>query len=85
MRDREATTTIRLLAERQHGIVARSQLLRNGLSRQLVEARVEAGILVPVYDGVFAVGHGKLGLSATWLAAVFASGPGCSALAWQCR
>jgi very-short-patch-repair endonuclease len=76
MRDREATATIRLLAERQHGVVARSQLLRNGLSRQLVEARVDAGILVPIYDGVFAVGHRKLAPYATWLAAVLASGPG---------
>jgi very-short-patch-repair endonuclease len=65
-----------LLAERQHGIVARSQLLRHGLSPGLVEARVDAGVLVTVYEGVFAVGHRKLSREAHWLAAVFASGPG---------
>jgi very-short-patch-repair endonuclease len=76
MRDRRATEEIRLLAERQHGIVTRRQLLRRGLTHRLVEGRVEAGVLVAVYDGVFAVGHRKLSREAIWLAAVFASGPG---------
>lgn len=76
MRDRRATRTIRLLAERQHGVVARGQLLQYGLSPQLVEARVDAGALVTVYDGVFAVGHGRLSREAAWLAAVLACGSG---------
>jgi Protein of unknown function (DUF559) len=88
MRDREATEAIRALAEAQHGIVARGQLLKSGLTRQLVDARIDAGVLVPLYEGVFAVGHLKVPREGAWLAAVFASGPGavlshaCAAELW---
>lgn len=75
MRDRAATETIRRLAERQHGIVSRGQLLREGLGPHLVEARLGAGALIPVHEGVFAVGHGCLDREAAWLAAVLACGP----------
>ncbi len=76
VRDREATKAIRLLAEGQHGIVGRDQLLRRGLSTRLIEARIDAGLLVAVHDGVFAVGHAQLSREGRWLAAVLASGPG---------
>lgn len=74
MRDRKATETIRRLAERQHGIVTRDQLLQQGLAPGLIEARVDVGVLVMVHEGVFAVGHGQLGREATWVAAVLACG-----------
>jgi very-short-patch-repair endonuclease/predicted transcriptional regulator of viral defense system len=76
MRDRTATETIRRLAEDQYGLVTRDQLLRLGLRPRLIEARVGAGFLVRVHEGVFAVGHGLLGREATWLAAVLACGRG---------
>lgn len=76
MRDREATRAIRELAERQHGIISRAQLLRLGLGHRLIEARARAGFLATVHDGVFALGHKALGREAQWLAAVLASGAG---------
>jgi hypothetical protein len=76
VRDRAATETIRRLAERQYGIVARDQLLRHGLGPSLIEARVGAGVLIVVHEGVFAVGHGQLSREATWLSAVLACGHG---------
>jgi len=76
MKDREATRAIRELAERQHGVVARWQLLEMGLGRRLNQDRVEAGILIPVFQGVFALGHRRIDRRGRWLAAVLASGPG---------
>ena len=75
MKDREATRLIRGLAERQHGVVARWQLLELGIGRRLSQDRVEAGILIPVFQGVFALGYGRIGREGRWLAAVLASGP----------
>jgi very-short-patch-repair endonuclease len=74
VRDRKATETIRRLAERQHGIVTRDQLLRQGVGSGLIEARIDVGAFVTIYEGVFAVGHGRLSCEATWLAAVLACG-----------
>lgn len=76
MRDREATRLIRELAERQHGVVARWQLLEMGLGSRLNQDRVEAGILIPVFQGVFVLGHERVSRQGRWLAAVLASGPG---------
>lgn len=76
MKDRGATQAIRQLAERQHGVVARWQLLEIGLSGELIRNRVEAGSLIPVFQGVFALGHRRISRQGRWLGAVFASGPG---------
>jgi very-short-patch-repair endonuclease len=70
-----ATQVIRELAERQHGVVARRQLLEGGLSIELIRGRLENGRLIPIYEGVFAVGHLRIGRSGRWMAAVLASGP----------
>lgn len=67
---------IRELAERQHGVVARWQLLEIGLGSQLSQDRVEAGVLIPVFQGVFALGHKRISRRGRWMAAVLASGPG---------
>jgi Protein of unknown function (DUF559) len=67
---------IRELAERQHGVVARWQLLELGLGRRLNQDRAEAGILIPVFQGVFALGHERVSQRGRWMAAVLASGPG---------
>jgi hypothetical protein len=74
--DSNATGLIRRLAERQHGIVARRQLIALGLSAGLVRGRVDSGYLLPLHRGVFAVGHGRINQRARWIAAVLASGPG---------
>lgn len=74
-----ATREIRDLAERQHGVVARRQLLDLGLSEELVKGRVRSGALIPVHEGVFAVGHPRISRFGRWMAAVLATGP-CSVL-----
>jgi uncharacterized protein DUF559/putative AbiEi antitoxin of type IV toxin-antitoxin system len=71
-----ATSLIRELAESQHGIVARRQLIGAGLGRDLIRERVRSGRLVIVHRGVFAVGHGRISLHGEWMAAALACGPG---------
>jgi predicted transcriptional regulator of viral defense system len=63
-------------AARQYGVVARRQLLDAGLTAELVRTRVDAGLLVPLHRGVYAVGHCSLRREGHWLAAVLAVGPG---------
>lgn len=64
------------LAEGQHGIVTRGQLVGLGLSAAQVERRVECGALLRVHQGVYAVGHRSTSREARWIAAVRASGAG---------
>jgi very-short-patch-repair endonuclease len=63
------------LADRQHGAVARRQLLTLGITARMVERRLASGRLIPVHRGVYAVGHRLLTLRGRWLAAVLACGP----------
>ena len=44
------------LARRQHGVVARRQLLRAGLGRHWIDGRVKAGRLRRMHRGVYVVG-----------------------------
>jgi very-short-patch-repair endonuclease len=67
---------IAALAERQHGVVGRAQLLRAGVGRRAIGGRLERGSLHLVHLGVYAVGHPLLSLEARWMAAVLACGPG---------
>jgi very-short-patch-repair endonuclease len=64
------------LAERQHGVVARRQLLEIGLGPRAIGGRLERGYLRSIHHGVYAVGHLTLGRPAKWMAAVLACGPG---------
>jgi hypothetical protein len=75
VKDRKATRALRELAERQHGVAARWQLLEMGAGKRLSQGRMEAGLLIPLYKGVFAVGHRRIGRKGRWMAAVLASGP----------
>ena len=71
-----ADEIIRDLAARQHGVVARRQLLDAGLSIKAVRVRAERGQLLRLHRGVYAVGHRQLRREGHWLAAVLAIGPG---------
>ncbi len=62
------------LAERQHGVVTRRQLLELGFSRRAVEHRIARGRLHPVRAGVYAVGRPQLSRHGIWMAAVLACG-----------
>lgn len=56
VRRADADAAINALAARQHGMVTRRQLLRAGLSDDVVDARIGRGQLTRVYRGVFQVG-----------------------------
>lgn len=64
------------LAERQHGVLARSQVLELGLGRRAIDHRIKVGRLRPVYTGVYTIGHRLLTRNGRWMAAVLACGPG---------
>jgi len=64
------------LAGRQHGIVARRQLLALGFGERSIEHRVERGRLHLVMRGVYAVGWPRLTRKRRWMAAVLACGDG---------
>ena len=61
-------------AARQHGVVARGQLVAAGITRSGIERRVAAGWLHRLHRGVFAVGHPGLSRRGRWMAAVLAGG-----------
>jgi very-short-patch-repair endonuclease len=77
------------LAGRQHGVVARRQLLELGFNAREIEHRVARGRLHLVMRGVYAVGWPRLTTKRRWMAAVLACGEGallshCSAAAlWE--
>lgn len=79
------------LAARQHGVVARRQLLALGAGRGAIWRRLEAGRLHPVHRGVYAVGHPRLIGRGRLMAAVLACGQdallshGSGALLWGIR
>lgn len=64
------------LASTQHGIVTRPQLRALGLTDRAISHRMAAGRLIPLYRGVYAVGHAALSQRGRWLAATFACGAG---------
>jgi hypothetical protein len=64
------------LAGRQHGLVARRQLLAAGIRRGSIGSRLERGALHAVHRGVYAVGHPKMTTEGRWMAAVLVGGDG---------
>jgi hypothetical protein len=63
------------LATRQHGVVARRQLLSLGFTRDEVKGSLGACRLLAIHPGVYAVGHRATTEQARWMAAVLACGP----------
>jgi uncharacterized protein DUF559 len=76
VKDRRATAVIRELAERQHAVFATWQLLDRGIAEDTLRSRREIGSVIPLFQGVYALGHGRLTREARWMAAVLACGPG---------
>lgn len=68
--------TIAALAARQHGVVARRQLLDAGVTHAMVRLRVASERLLPLHRGVYAVGHACLTRDGRRVAALLAAGPG---------
>jgi very-short-patch-repair endonuclease len=64
------------LARRQHGVVARRQLLALGFSKSAIEHRLRNGRLHLVVSGVYAIGRPHLSPEGRWMAAILACGPG---------
>ncbi len=62
------------LADRQHGVIARRQLIAAGVSARSIGRRIEASRLQVVHRGVYAFGYGKLTRRGHWMAAVLACG-----------
>jgi|tagenome__1003787_1003787.scaffolds.fasta_scaffold20942223_1 hypothetical protein len=62
------------IASRQHGVVARTQLLGAGVTSDEIRHRLECGALLREHRGVYRVGHRAPSLEARYLAAVLACG-----------
>jgi len=66
---------IHALADAQHRVVSRKQLLGEGIGSDAVRHRLRLGRLRAVHNGVYAVGPGALIREGRWMAAVLACGP----------
>ncbi len=64
------------LAERQHGVVSRSQLVGLGLGRGAIEWRIRTSRLRAIHRGVYVLGSQRIGWRTEWLAAVLACSEG---------
>jgi len=62
------------IAARQHGVVARSQLLAAGVTAQQIRVRLRSGRLHEIHRGVYLVGHAVPPPLAVEQAALLASG-----------
>lgn len=71
----EIDRAVARLAGRQHGMVARWQLLELGLTESMVKTRLRHGALHRFHRGVFAAGHRAITMESRWMAAVLACGP----------
>lgn len=88
---RASYSEIAALAERQHGVVSRVQLLELGFTRHEIAHLIRVKWLHPVHRGVYAVGHRRLSREGEWFAAVLAGGTGAvlshgsAAALWELR
>jgi hypothetical protein len=63
------------LVRRQHGVIARGQLLELGLSTDAIAHRIKVGRLHPLWRGVYAVGRPTVGRCGRLMAASLRCGP----------
>jgi very-short-patch-repair endonuclease len=73
---RERDRSVARLAQCQHGVVARGQLLAIGLGRVAIVERLNHGHLHEIYRGVYVVGSRRISRKGKWMAAVLAGGEG---------
>lgn len=73
-RQQDSAAGIWDLIRRQHGVVARSQLLDFGIGSRSIEHRVAKGRLYPLWRGVYAVGRPEVNQNGHWMGAVLACG-----------
>jgi len=79
------------MVRRQHGVIARWQLLDLGFTAAAIRHRLRTGRLRRVHRGVYAVGRPELTQNGRWMAAVLACGPGAAlshgsaAALWEIR
>jgi very-short-patch-repair endonuclease len=79
------------LARRQHGVVARRQLLALGYRTDAIQHRITKGRLHRVGHGIYAVGRPELSQRGKWMAAVLSCGEGAvlshlaAAALWELR
>ncbi len=62
------------LASTQKGTVGRDQLLALGFTAREIDLRIASGRLIPIFSGVYAVGHSAISREGRWLAATLAVG-----------
>jgi hypothetical protein len=60
------------LAENQHAVVSRDQLLEVGYTREAIDHRIRTGRLHPLHRGIYAVGRSNVTDHGRWMAAVLA-------------
>jgi very-short-patch-repair endonuclease len=75
-RARDVDRLIARLAQAQHGVVSRAQLVHAGVGQGAVDHRVVTERLHVVHPGVYSAGHRALATDARRMAAVLAAGPG---------
>jgi very-short-patch-repair endonuclease len=89
--DQSLRSRLWALAKRQHGVVARWQLIELGLHPQAIKHRSANGRLHRLRPGIYAVGRPQVSPPGHWLAAVLACGPQAvlshrsAAALWQIR
>jgi very-short-patch-repair endonuclease len=73
---RTAEESVGRIAETQHGVVTRTQLLAAGISATGIHRLLSKGTLLPEHRGVYRVGHRAPSVEAPYMAAVLACGDG---------
>lgn len=68
---------------RQHGPIARRQLLALGVSATVIDHRVRKRRLLALYRGVYVAGHRRLTRKGYWSGAVLACGPDAALSHWD--
>jgi hypothetical protein len=67
---------LRRIADGAHGVVTRVEALAAGVSESGIKRRVQKGLLIPRYPGVYRVGHCAPSVEADYMAAVKVCGEG---------